>query len=253
MRQIGRSANPALSGETFAKEKAKHAATASASGEEVMTVDGAVWRTLFLFVILMLPAIYTWNLVGSGASATPYVFGGLFGGLVVAIVTIFKKSWAPYTAPVYALLEGLFLGGISAMYEQQFQGVTLQAVGLTMGTLFLMLTTYLFGWIKVTEKFKSGVAIATGSVALVYLVSIIANMFGGSVPYIHGSRIIGIGFSLVVVGIAAMNLLLDFEFIHEGAQEQAPKYMEWFAAFGLIVTLVWLYIEILRLLSKLRE
>lgn len=251
MRGIGRSANPALSGETFAKESAKQAE--SATSGEVMTVDGTVWRTLFLFIILLFPAFYTWSLVGTGVSLAPYLWGGGIGGLIVAVVTIFKKSWSPYTAPLYTFLEGLVLGALSGMFESQFQGITLQAVGLTFGTLFLMLTTYLFGWIKVTEKFRSGVMIATGSVALVYGISIIVNLFGGSIPYIHGSGIIGIGFSVVVVGIAAMNLLLDFDFIEEGAKQQAPKYMEWFAAFGLMVTLIWLYIEILRLLSKIRR
>lgn len=251
MRSLGRTANPALSGETFAKETAKQAS--STASDEVMTVDGTVWRTLFLLILLLFPAIYTWSLVSTGISVTPYLWGGAIGGLVVAVVTIFKKSWSPYTAPLYALLEGLVLGALSGLFEGQFQGITLQAVGLTFGTLFLLLTAYLAGWIQVTEKFKSGVMIATGSVALVYGLSIIVNLFGGSVPYIHGSGIIGIGFSLVVVGIAAMNLLLDFEFINEGSQQQAPKYMEWFAAFGLIVTLVWLYIEMLRLLAKIRN
>ncbi len=251
MRGIGRSANPALSGQTFDKEAAKK--SESATSGEVMTVDGTVWRTLFLFIILMFPALYTWSLVGTGVSLAPYLWGGTIGGLIVAIVTIFKKSWAPYTAPLYTFLEGMVLGALSGMFESQFQGITLQAVGLTFGTLLMMLTTYLMGWIKVTEKFKSGVMIATGSVALVYVISMVMNMFGGSVPYIHGSGIIGIGFSLVVVGIAAMNLLLDFEFINEGVQKKAPKYMEWFAAFGLMVTLIWLYIEMLRLLSKIRR
>lgn len=218
-----------------------------------MTVDGTVWRTLFLFVILLFPAWYTYSLVGTGASVSPYMWGGAIGGLVVALVTIFKKAWAPYTAPLYTFLQGLFLGAISGIYESQFQGITLQAAGLTFSTLFLLLTAYLFGWIQVTEKLRSGIMIATGSVGVVYLISMMVNLFGGSVPYIHGSGVIGIGFSLVVVGIAAMNLLLDFEFINEGAQKRAPKYMEWFAGFGLMVTLIWLYIEILRLLSKIRN
>lgn len=251
MRSIGRSANPALTGEVFTKEKAKN--TSATTGDDFMTVDGAVWRTLFLFIILLFPAYYTWSLVGTGANLMPYTLGGAIGGFVVALVTIFKKEWSPYTAPLYAFLEGLFLGAISGIFESQFQGITLQAVGLTFATLFMLLTAYLFGWIKVTQKLRSGIMIATGSVAIVYMISLVFNLFGGSVPYIHGSGPIGIGFSLVVVGIAAMNLLLDFEFINEGAQQEAPKYMEWFAAFGLMVTLIWLYIEILRLLSKIRR
>ncbi len=251
MARIGRTANPALSGETFGKEAGKQ--DPAVAGQEAMTVDGTVWRTLFLFVVMLFPAFYTWNLVGTGANVSAYMLGGGIGGFVVALVTIFKKEWSPYTAPLYTFLQGLFLGAISGIYESQFQGITVQAVGLTFGTLFLLLTAYLFGWIQVTQKLRSGIMIATGSVAVVYLVSMVFNLFGGSVPYIHGSGPIGIGFSLVVVGIAAMNLLLDFEFINEGAEQQAPKYMEWFAGFGLMVTLIWLYIEMLRLLSKIRN
>ena len=157
------------------------------------------------------------------------------------------------TAPIYALLEGLALGGISAIFEARFPGIVVQAVGLTFGALFCLLIAYKSGMIKVTENFKLGVVSATGAIALFYVVSLLLGMFGISLPFIHGSGIIGIGFSLFVVAIAALNLVLDFDFIENGADRGAPKYMEWYAAFGLIVTLVWLYIEILRLLSKIRS
>jgi uncharacterized YccA/Bax inhibitor family protein len=183
----------------------------------------------------------------------PWVFGGLIGGFIVALVTVFKKQWALLTAPMYALLEGLALGGISAIFEARFPGIVIQAVGLTFGTLFCLLMAYKSGMIKVTENFKLGVVSATGAIALFYVVSFLLSMFGISIPFIHGSGIIGIGFSLFVVAIAALNLVLDFDFIENGAARGVPQYMEWYAAFGLIVTLIWLYIEILRLLSKLRS
>jgi uncharacterized YccA/Bax inhibitor family protein len=158
-----------------------------------------------------------------------------------------------FTAPIYALLEGLFLGGISAIFEAQYPGIVIQAVSLTFGTLFCLLLAYRSGIIKVTENFKLGVAAATGGIALIYLATLVLGLFGVRMPFIHESGLIGIGFSLFVVVIAALNLVLDFDFIESGAKSGAPKYMEWYAAFGLMVTLIWLYIEILRLLAKLRS
>jgi uncharacterized YccA/Bax inhibitor family protein len=186
-------------------------------------------------------------------AAIPWMIGGLIGGLVFALVTVFKKEWARGTAPFYAALEGMFLGGLSAMVEAQFPGIVLQAVGLTFGTLFALLAVYKSGLIKVTENFRLGVAAATGGILLVYLVSWILGFFGMSMPLLHSSGWMGIGFSLVIIVIAALNLVLDFDFIENAAERGAPKYVEWYAAFGLLVTLVWLYIEILRLLMKLRE
>jgi uncharacterized YccA/Bax inhibitor family protein len=183
----------------------------------------------------------------------PYLIGGLLGGFVVALVTVFKKNWAMVTAPIYALLEGLVLGALSAVFEARFPGIVIQAVGLTFGTLFALLMAYKSGLIKATENFKLGVVAATGGIALVYLASLALGFFGVSIPFIHGSGPIGILFSLFVVVIAALNLVLDFDFIEGGAAAGAPKYMEWYAAFGLLVTLIWLYIEILRLLAKLRS
>ena len=169
------------------------------------------------------------------------------------MVTIFKKQWAPITAPIYALLEGLFLGGISAIYNAKFQGIVVQAVGLTLGVLAVLLVAYKSGLIKPTENMKLGIVAATGGVCMVYFVSIIMGMFGRSVAMIHGNGIFGIGFSIVVIIIASLNLVLDFDFIEDGAERGAPKYMEWYGAFGLMVTLVWLYLEILRLLAKLQS
>ncbi len=178
---------------------------------------------------------------------------GAIGGLIAGLVTVFKPQWASVTAPIYAVLEGLFVGGMSSMAEAQYPGIAIQAVGLTFGTCLAMLLAYSSGLIKVSEKFKLGVVAATGGIALVYLVSIILGFFGVSMPYIYGNGLIGIGFSVLVVGIAALNLVLDFDLIETGAHSGFPRYMEWYAAFGLMVTLIWLYIEILRLLMKLRS
>jgi uncharacterized YccA/Bax inhibitor family protein len=192
-----------------------------------------------------------WEVIGVVFGAL--VLGGVVGGLVFAIATVMKKTWAPVTAPLYALVEGFFLGSISAVYELRFDGIVFQAVLLTFGTLFALLMAYRSGLIKATENFKLGVVAATGGIALVYLASIVLGFFGINIPLIHESGIVGIGFSLFVIVIAALNLVLDFDFIENGVEQGAPKYMEWYGAFGLMVTLVWLYIEFLRLLSKLNS
>jgi uncharacterized YccA/Bax inhibitor family protein len=182
-----------------------------------------------------------------------YLLGGGIGGFILAMVTIFKKEWSPVTAPLYALVEGLFLGAISAIYNAQFQGIVLQAVMLTFGIMFALLFAYRSGLIKATENFKLGVAAATGGIALIYIATIVLGLFGIKIPFIHDSGLIGIGFSLFVVVVASLNLVMDFDFIESGVEAGAPKYMEWYGAFGLMVTLVWLYLELLRLLSKLRR
>jgi uncharacterized YccA/Bax inhibitor family protein len=181
------------------------------------------------------------------------MLGGLIGGFVMVLITVFKKEWSMVTTPIYALLEGLFLGGISAIFEAQYPGIVIQAIALTFGTMFCLLVAYTSRLIKVTQNFRLGIAAATGGIFLIYLVSFGLSFFGINIPYIHESGLVGIGFSLFVVVIAALNLVLDFDFIENGAERGAPKYMEWYGAFGLMVTLVWLYIEILRLLSKLRS
>jgi len=240
-----RSGNPALS------ENVLKRSFAAEPAEGVMTVDGAVNKTTILFIILLIGASITWYQPIQAAQG--WMMLGVFGGLIAALVTIFKKEWARYSAPAYALLEGLFLGGISSIYEAQFNGLVLQAVALTFGTFAAMLIAYRSGLIKVTDKLRFGIVAATGGIALVYFASIILGFFGVSVSLISGNGLFGIGFSLIVVGVAAMNLLLDFDFIEKGAEYNAPRYIEWYAAFGLMVTLVWLYLEFLRLLAKLQS
>lgn len=242
-----RTANPALKQDIFLKERVVG---------EGMTVQGTVNKTGILLLLVLVSALYTWRKFFTEqdlASIQIFMWGGLIGGLIFAFITIFKKTWAPYTSPIYALCEGLFLGGISAIFEMQFPGIVIHAVGLTFGTLACLLLAYKTGLIKVTENFKLGVIAATGAVFLVYLIDFILGFFGVNVPFIHSSGLIGIGISIVIVVIAALNLVLDFDFIEKGAEHGAPKFMEWYAAFGLLVTLVWLYLEILRLLAKLRS
>jgi uncharacterized YccA/Bax inhibitor family protein len=242
-----RTANPALNKNTFV--------SFTSTSKEHMTIDGTVNKSFIMLVLLLLTAFFSWNAFLSGElESNMWIFYlGIFGGLVVAIITIFKKEWAPYTAPLYALLEGLVLGFLSSIMETMFPGIVIQAVALTFGTLFCLLFAYKSGWIKATENFKLGVFAATGAICLIYLVTWILGFFSISVPYIHDSGTVGIIFSLFVVVIAALNLVLDFDFIEKGSERKAPKYMEWYAAFGLMVTLIWLYIEILRLLSKIRS
>lgn len=217
-----------------------------------MTLQGTVNKTGILLFLTFATALYTWNMAMSQpGTAMTWMIGGAIAGFVFAIITSFKPAWSPITGSLYALAEGLFLGGISAMYEKQFHGIALQAILLTGGTCLALLAAYSMRLIRATENFKLGIFAATGGIALVYLVSMVLGFFGIQIPYIHESGLIGIGFSAVVVVIAALNLVLDFDFIENGCAQGAPKYMEWYAAFGLLVTLVWLYVEILRLLSKL--
>jgi len=223
-------------------------------GVETMSLQGTVNKTVVLLALVVIGAGYTWNLFyHQGAQVVlPWLWAGLFGGLLVALVTVFRPGWAPVTAPAYAVLEGLALGGISALFELRFPGIVIQAVGLTFGTLLALLFAYKSGLIKATQNFRLGVVAATGGIALVYLVSLVGGLFGWRVPLIHEAGTVGILFSLFVVTVAALNLVLDFDFIERG-DGVAPKYMEWFGAFGLVVTLVWLYLELLRLLAKLRS
>jgi len=243
-----RTANPALNDDTF-----KGYGRTIASGD-AMTIQGTVNKSAVLLLLVLLTSTWTWRLYYTATgSLGVWILGGAIGGFIVAMVTVFKKQWAAATAPLYALLEGLVLGGISSMLEARYPGIVIQAVGLTFGTLFGLLFAYKSGMIKATENFKLGVVAATGGIAVVYLVTMLLGFFGIRMPYIHESGMIGIGFSLFVVIIAALNLVLDFDFIEQGAVQGAPKYMEWYGAFGLMVTLIWLYIEILRLLSKMRS
>ncbi|MBI9019948.1 MAG: Bax inhibitor-1/YccA family protein [Verrucomicrobia bacterium] len=238
-----RTANPALNAKTF---------DVACEGAQVMTIQGTVSRTAMLLALLFAATLLTWSPAATETGSGWAVIGGI-AGFVVALITIFNKKAAPFTAPLYAVCQGVMLGGISSLFEARFPGIVMQAVLLTFGTLGALLLAYTSRLIKVTENFKLGIVAATGGIALFYLASMILGFFGVQIPMIYGSGPIGIGFSAVVVVIAALNLVLDFDFIEQGAEQGAPKYMEWYAAFGLIVTLVWLYLEILRLLSKLQS
>ena len=252
LQTFGRSGNPMFRSNAFQPD----ATFDETDSTQRMTLAGAINKTGILLVLCLVSAGYVWNQFFQ-SSEPPAVNGlmmlGLLGGLAMAIVTIFKRQWAGLTAPAYALLQGLALGGISAMFELQYPGVVIQAVGLTFGTLAMLLLAYKTGLIKPTENFRLMIVAATGGIALLYLVSFVMGFFGSSVGFIHSNGLFGIGFSLFVVAIAALNLVLDFDFIEAGAEQGAPKYMEWYGAFSLMVTLVWLYLEILRLLAKLRS
>ena len=248
-----RSGNPALSESTFLD---LGSGTVVRRDADAMSLNGTVNKTAFLLVLVLAASMFTWSkaYAGAGAGLMPWVWGGAIGGLVLALVTVFKKQWAPVTAPLYAAVEGLFIGAISAVFEQRFPGIVIQAVGLTFGTMAALLVAYRSGLIKATENFKLGVVAATGGIALLYLVNIGMGLLGfEGMGFIHDSGWMGIGFSAVVVVVAALNLVLDFDFIEQGVEQGAPKYMEWYAAFGLLVTLIWLYLEILRLLAKLQS
>jgi uncharacterized YccA/Bax inhibitor family protein len=237
-----RSGNPALRKKTFEN--------LISSSNGVMTLDGAINKTAISMGILLLAAYYTYS-----NAIIDYVIIGFVGGFIVALVTIFKKEWSATTVPIYALLEGLALGGISKIYADAFEpGIVPQAIMLTLGILFALLFAYKSKIIKATENFKLGIFAATAGIGIVYLISFLMSMFGsGGLPVMNpaNSSMLSIGFSLFVVIIASLNLVMDFDFIENGAANGAPKYMEWYGAFGLMVTLIWLYLEILRLLAKL--
>jgi uncharacterized YccA/Bax inhibitor family protein len=241
-----KTSNPALSGDAFRM--------GGAVVGDTMTISGTVNKTGILLICAVATAVWSWNLFTRfPQAALPLLAVGGIGGFIVALVTIFKKAWSPVTAPMYALLEGLVLGSASAMLEVRFPGIAMQAVGLTFGTLLAMLLAYRSGIIRATEKFKTGVVAATGGIAVFYLIQFVLGFFGVHFAAINGSGMIGIGFSVVVVIVAALNLVLDFDLIESAARTGAPRYMEWYGGFALMVTLIWLYFEILRLLSKLRS
>jgi uncharacterized YccA/Bax inhibitor family protein len=241
-----RSGNPALNSKAFASQANQRR---GAELSEVMTIKGTVDKTAIGLFLLIFSGYYTF-----GPEMTHFIFIGVFGGLGIAILTIFKKEWSPITVPIYAILEGLALGSISYRYEQSYDGIVFQAIVLTLGILTSLLLAYRSGIIKATENFKLGVFAATGGIFLVYMASFIMSFFGGSISVLDptNSSLMSIGISLFIVVIASANLVIDFDFIEEGAEKGAPKYMEWYGAFGLLVTLVWLYLEILKLLSTIR-
>ena len=237
-----RSGNPALNKNTFKN--------LSIDGNQTMTIDGTVNKTSMALIILFMSSYYTFT-----SSNTSFIMVGMILGLILAITTVFKKHWAPITVPAYAICQGLALGGISAIYESMYTGIVQQAVFLTMGIFMALLFAYKTKIIKATENFKLGVFAATGGIGIVYLISFIMSFFGEglSIMNIQNSSMMSIGFSLFVVIIASLNLVLDFDFIEEASEMGVPKYMEWYATFGLLVTLIWLYLEILRLLAKLQS
>ena len=236
-----RSGNPVLSKSTFLNTD---------SLSEKMTINGTVNKTAISLFLLVGTGYLTFNTINPIILITCGI-----GGFVVAIVTVFKKEWAPITVPIYAILEGGLLGGVSFMYNSLYDGIVTNAIFLTVGILLSLLTAYRSGYIKPTENFKLGIFAATGGIAIVYLINFVMSFFGSSmgIMQIDNASPMSIGFSIVVVIIAALNLVLDFDFIEEGAEKGAPKYMEWYGAFGLLVTLIWLYLEILRLLAKLNS
>jgi len=236
-----RSGNPVLSKKTF---------TNSISSSDQMTIEGTVNKTGISLLLLVGTGYFTFDVISPAL-----LIGAGIGGFILAIVTIFKKEWAPITVPLYAILEGTLLGGISYMYNSSYNGIVTNAILLTVGVLVSLLIAYRSGYIKATENFKLGIFAATGGIAIVYFINFIMGFFGSGlgVMSINNASPLSIGFSVVVVIIASLNLVLDFDFIEEGAEKGAPKYMEWYGAFGLLVTLIWLYLEILRLLAKLNS
>lgn len=248
-----KSGNPALSEKRFKDTVLDDVVT----HENAMTVKGTLQKFGFLFLMVMGTSFYSWKEFADGGNVVPLILIGAIGGFVIAITLMFKKEWSPFLSPAYALLEGLFLGAISAYYNFAFAdkapGIVINAVGLTFGTAIAMYLLYSFRIIRATEKFKAIVITATAGIAVFYLITLVLSFFGIRIPFLHEGSMLGIGFSLFVVALAALNLIIDFDMIEKGAELGAPKYMEWFGAFGLLVTIVWLYLEILRLLSKISK
>jgi uncharacterized YccA/Bax inhibitor family protein len=247
MADLLRSNNPVLKEKAFA---------GAISTGETMTIQGTVNKTGLLLLFVVVAAAWTWGLGHSETpeAAFPWMIGGLIGGFVAALATILKNNWAPLTAPFYAAFEGLALGGISAMFEKAYPGIAIEAISLTFAVLFALLLAYKFRIVQATRGFRLGILIATGGIMLLYLVNLVMSLgFHRPMEFLYAATPLGIGISLVITIVAALNLILDFDLIERGAAMGAPKYMEWYGAFALMVTLIWLYLEILRLLSKTRR
>ncbi len=246
--ELFKSGNPVLSEKKFE-------GSINRADSDVMTQRGTLNKFGIMMILLLASASFVWKAAAEGKNIMPWMIAGAIGGLVIVIVLAFKPTFAAFLAPVYALLEGAFVGGISAYYANAFNAyapnIVMQAVGLTFGVVIAMFVLYRTGVIKATQRFKSIVFAATAGIAVFYLIAIVLRFFSIEMPLIHESTTMGIIFSLIVVVVAALNLILDFDMIEQGAAMGAPKYMEWYGAFGLLVTIVWLYIEILRLLSKI--
>lgn len=247
---VSRSGNPGLNDKTFSGLPRPLAA------DQRMTLQGTINKSFLLLVVLLLGAFWPWSQylsTGDASVAGTSILVGVFGGLVLGLIISFKATTAPYLALPYAALEGLAMGGISALLERKYPGIAIQAVGLTFGVLAVLLAAYSMRLIRVTQQFRAIIIGATGAIALVYLVTMVLGLFHVNVPVLNDATPLGIIVSLVICAVAAMNLLLDFDLIESGVAQGAPRYMEWYSAFGLLVTLVWLYMEILRLLSKTRR
>lgn len=251
---LTQSSNPVFTNAVFDRTRA-------GIQEDRMTINGTVNKTGLMLLILAFAAIFTWRKFfdaydystqqGAFSAVSTWLLVGGIGGFITALITTFSPRRSAVTAPVYAVFEGLFLGGISALFESMYPGLVMRAVALTFGVFFVLLLLYRSGTIRATGKFRMIVFAATGGIALVYLVSFVVGLFGARLNFLYDSSPLSIGISLVIVVVAALNLILDFDFIERGAAEGAPKYMEWYGAFGLMVTLIWLYLELLRLLAKL--
>jgi uncharacterized YccA/Bax inhibitor family protein len=252
--QIFKSGNPTLTSKIFNT-------TIADQQQSVMTARGAMNKFGFLFLMVIAGAAFTWHLYYQGKAETmmPLMLAGLFGGLITGVIITFKQTWAPYLAPLYGLLEGLFIGAISAivneMFAKKYPGIVIQSVGLTLGVAVAMFLLYNFRIIKPTQRFKSILLTATAGIAIFYLITFIVRMFGVQMDFMMmgDGSLLGIGISLFVVTIAALNLIIDFDMIEQGAEMGAPKYLEWYCAFALMVTIVWLYVEMLKLLSRLNS
>ncbi len=249
---LTKTSNPVLSDRVFSREYS--------TSQEVMTVNGTINKTALLLLLVVAAAVFTWNKFfnavavnpeGAMAAVAPWLLVGGIGGFITVLVTVFRPQSSGISTPIYAVFEGLLLGGLSAIFEGMYTGIVMRAVALTLAVFAAMLFFYRSGIIKVTQKFMMGVFAATAGIALVYLVGFIAGLFGAQLGFLYGNSNFSILFSLVVVAVAALNLVLDFSFIERASESGAPKYMEWYGAFGLMVTLIWLYLEILRLLSKI--
>jgi uncharacterized YccA/Bax inhibitor family protein len=251
---LARTSNPAFSRKIYERSYSE------ATDDTVMTLRGTANKSFLMLLLVILGATYTWRIFfqNTDPEAIPrslvyYMIGGGLGGFLISLAIMFRPVWSPWAAPVYAVLEGLFLGAISAFFEFKLPGIVIQAAGLTFLTLFSMLFLYRTGIIRVTDKFRMGVFAATGGIALMYLAGFILGLFGINFPLMHGNGTLGIIIGVVICGVAALNLVLDFDFIRQGAESRLPKFMEWYSAFALMVTLVWLYLEILRLLARINS
>ena len=250
MLDLKKSGNPIFKEDTF------RPINFDREGQEVMSLQGTINKTGLLLLFVGVGAVYSWNYalkIETWETLKMYSIGCAIAAFVCAIVLNFKKEWAAYLAPAYSLLQGVSLGIISCLMDYIFPGIALQALTITMAIFGVMLLAYKFKLLQATPMFKKVVIISTIGIGVVYLISIGMRLFGAEMPFLHDNSPIGIGISLFIVVIAALNFILDFHYIEENVKNGAPKNMEWFAAFGLIVTLVWLYIEVLRLLSKLRS